>query len=45
MLMVVVEVVAVLTVNTKVAALSQPTLLVRWAVCVPALVKVKPFQT
>ena len=26
------------------AALSQPTLLVRCAVCVPAAVKVKPFQ-
>ena len=33
------------TVNTKVAELSQPTLFVRCAVCAPAAVKVKPFQT
>jgi hypothetical protein len=32
------------TVNTRVAALSQPTLFVKWAVCVPAPVKVRPFQ-
>ena len=45
MLRVVVEVLVGNTVNTKVAALSQPTLLVKWAVCVPATVKVNPFQT
>ena len=45
MLRVVVEVLVGNTVNTKVAALSQPTLLVRCAVCVPAPVKVNPFQT
>ena len=44
MLRVVVEVLVGNTVSTKVAALSQPTLLVRCAVCVPAAVKVRPFQ-
>ena len=33
-----------LTVNTKLAALSHPTALVKCAVCVPAALKVKPFQ-
>ena len=43
-LILVVETLVAFTVNTKVAALSQPTLFVRCAVCVPAPVKVKPFQ-
>ena len=32
------------TVNTKVAALSHPTALVKCAVCVPAALKVNPFH-
>ena len=32
------------TVNTKVAALSQPKALVKCAVCVPAALKVNPFH-
>ena len=34
----------VLTVKLSVAVLSHPALLVRIAVCVPAALKVKPFQ-
>jgi hypothetical protein len=37
-------VVGELTVKFTVAALSQPTALIKGAVCVPAAVKVKPFQ-
>ena len=40
----VVEVLVGNTVNTRVAALSHPTLFVKWAVCVPAPVKVRPFH-
>ena len=40
----VVDVLVALTVNTKVAALSHPTALVKCAVCVPAALKVKPFH-
>ena len=40
----VVDVIIDFTDNIIVAALSQPTLFVRCAVCVPAPVKVKPFQ-
>ena len=39
-----VEVLVALTVNTNVAALSHPTELVKCAVCVPAALKVNPFQ-
>ena len=39
-----VEVLVGLMVRVKVAALSQPTLLVRCAVCEPAVVKVRPFH-
>ena len=44
MLILLVDVLVGNTVSTKVAALSQPTPLVKWAVCVPAPVKVRPFQ-
>ena len=44
MLALVVDVLVAFTVNTKVAALSQPTALVKCAVCVPAALKVKPFH-
>ena len=44
MLAFVVEVLVAFTVNTNVAALSQPTALVKCAVCVPAALKVKPFH-
>ena len=39
-----VEVLVAFTVNTNVAALSQPTELVKCAVCVPAALKVNPFH-
>ena len=44
MLAFVVKVLIAFTVNTNVAALSQPTALVKCAVCVPAALKVKPFH-
>ena len=44
MLILVVDVVFVLTVKFNVAALSQPTELVKCAICEPAPVNVKPFQ-
>src|ERR1019366_6659770 len=44
MLIEVVEVLVGLTVRFSVAALSHPTLLVRWAVWLPAAVNVSPFH-
>ena len=44
MLAFVIEVLVAFTVNTNVAALSHPTALVKCAVCVPAVLKVKPFH-
>jgi surfactin synthase thioesterase subunit len=43
-LVLVVEVEVALIVKFNVAALSHPTLFVKWAVCVPPVVNVKPFQ-
>ena len=44
MLALVVDVLVAFTVNTNVAALSQPKALVKCAVCVPAALKVNPFH-
>ena len=44
MLVFVVDVDVALIVKFNVAALSQPTLFVKCAVCVPPVVNVKPFQ-